>query len=415
MILPSQLVDKGYSFESDIKGGGQSHTYLLKKNNEQFLLKIPLASTLSTEQKFRFKQEAKALQLLGGKGAPNVIEFDFENETPFILMEYIQGKTLGDFVNGKPVSLETALTILEKLVAVVSRIHEIGLQHRDIKPDNIILNDDGEIVLIDFGLCRIENENSEFKTPNGKELGNRFLRLPELGKGEKITSSVSDVTFLTGIFYYLLTGKQPNQLLDETNSAPHRKASVKEIFKDFDWINQTFDKGFAYSIAQRFQTAGELLSFITMNKDKVRDLTQSEEVEKFNQLLNSHAYNRLNEILTFLISAHNKFNEGLEYSIGNNVRTNGVNPQIDDSGYAVKTNMFILPASRQNPRIWWINVSTVSPDLTTILHECFIDNTVVSSSQYSVIEQERINQEYYETGIATGKTLLIELLRQMQI
>ena len=201
MVIPKNLSEKGYQLVKGLGNGGQSHTYIIEKDGVQMLLKQPSSSKLSREQRFRFHQEAEALQILDGQGAPKVLDYEFEDDEAYILMELIVGKTLGDFVNGKPLKQEIALDILGKLVKIISKIHEIGMQHRDIKPDNIIVHENGDVYLIDFGLCRIDSNVKDYKTPPDKELGNRFLRLPELGKGEKVSSSVSDITFLTGLFF----------------------------------------------------------------------------------------------------------------------------------------------------------------------------------------------------------------------
>ena len=102
MEISPKLADKGYRFVEQLGGGGQSNTYILEKDSQFFLLKQPQSDKLSTEQRFRFKQEAYALSMLEGKSAPKVIEYSFEDGQPYIVMEYINGQTLSSFVNGKP-------------------------------------------------------------------------------------------------------------------------------------------------------------------------------------------------------------------------------------------------------------------------------------------------------------------------
>jgi serine/threonine protein kinase len=279
--IPEELNE--YFLVKQTTGGGQSKTFIIAKDNVSYLLKQPIETKLSTEQRFRFRKEAEALQLMGGKGTPKVIKFSFDEIEPYILMEFIDGKNLSEFVNGKPLDLETALALTFKILTILGKVHEAGLLHRDIKPDNVLVDNSGEIFLVDFGLCRITDELESFKTPAGKELGNRFLRLPELGKGQKTPSSVSDVTFVVGLLFFMLTGQSPNLLLDEYERPPHRRGLLGK-YEDLKWLTYTFDKGFAYQISQRFQSTDMLEQFIINQKAQKNDMNDSDPAEEFSKL-----------------------------------------------------------------------------------------------------------------------------------
>jgi serine/threonine protein kinase len=290
----------------------------------------------------------------------------------------------------------------------------MGMQHRDIKPDNIIISDNDEVTLIDFGLCRIETENKSFKTPAAKELGNRFLRLPELGKGGKVSSSVSDVTFLTGILFYMVTGKQPNVLLDEHNLLPHQRPEVVGLFQDEDWLKFTFDKGFSYPIGQRFQTVEQLIEFIEDQKGKMPVTEEDDPVIDLENLMNSPKQKSLNEIIEFIIDAQRAFIQGAQTAVGSRISHAGNGPNPDDTGYSVTTHFFQVPTGRSHPQASWKIKTSVDKDLSTITHNCDFAEENKRIATYSVSERDRILKEYLELGAARGKEAMRELVDKMK-
>jgi len=405
------LLEEGYYFVADLGNGGQSHTCVVEKGGMRFLLKRPSTTKLSKEQRFRFRQEAEALQMLEGIGAPKVMEYAFEGDDPYIVMELITGKTLGELVAGKPLTEDQTLDILKKLVDILSRIHNLGMQHRDIKPDNIIIQKNGSVYLIDFGLCRVANGGQDYRTPASKELGNRFLRLPELGKGEKVSSSVSDVTFLTGIFFYMLTGQQPHVLMDEHGMPPHRRANTAERFSNANWQRQTFDKGFAYPIGQRFQSADELMNFIITMKAKA-PVNNDDPIAEFAEMLSSPEYKNRNEIIELILKAQKIFIQSAQKSVGSQIGMGGTGPNATD--YSVTSQFFLVPGGRTNPQIFWNLTTTLSQDLNTISHFCDFQDPNMQVRTYSVSEEERLLTEYEQIGELRGKEALRGLITQMK-
>jgi len=158
-------------------------------------------------------------------GIPKVLGHSISaaEEEPFVVLEWIDGIPLpGHFTETVSIdeSAETTLT----LCTIVQECHERGIIHRDIKPDNILIHSESNnLWLVDFGIGWTESEDDPFATEITQELGNRFLRLPELhGPDPNSKHDVrSDITFVCGVFFWLLTHSKPFQLINEKMEAPH--------------------------------------------------------------------------------------------------------------------------------------------------------------------------------------------------
>jgi serine/threonine protein kinase len=135
----------------------------------------------------------------------------------------VDGVTLGDYCRSA-MSINESAQITLRLSKIVERCHERRVIHRDIKPDNILISRaSGQIWLIDYGIGWAGFADDSFATEINQELGNRFLRLPELHgplAGSK-HDHLCDITFLCSAFFWLLTHSKPFQLVDEHSRAPH--------------------------------------------------------------------------------------------------------------------------------------------------------------------------------------------------
>ena len=201
-------------------------------------------------------EEVRTLGILDGNGVPKIIEHNMEQVNDigielYFISEWIEGITLSNFVDGQPKNINNALIIMKRLTAILMKCHEFGVFHRDIKPDNIIINTNNlNVTLVDFGIAWCSDRDGNFVTEIGQELGNRFLRIPDLAAGRERRDSRADVTMLVGIFFYMLSGKAPRVLADQNSQPPHIALSQyipKETYEDKRWvqIKRIFDVGFS--------------------------------------------------------------------------------------------------------------------------------------------------------------------------
>ena len=226
----------------------------------------------ATERRMRMRKEAIGLRKAGGPGLPGVLEDNTqvagEADPLFIVMEWIEGRTLDQVVGGKQMTVDRALDYAQQLTRLVLRCHGADVLHRDIKPSNIVVDEAGTLRLVDFGIAWLPEDdrpNGDDATDTDQELGNRFLRLYELAGGHERADQRSDVTFVVGVLSYMLTGRKPLKLGHGGEAAPphvaYRDAFPAATLADprFRRIERIFDVGFQMAPNARFRTAAELL------------------------------------------------------------------------------------------------------------------------------------------------------------
>jgi len=163
---------------------------------------------LAAELRMRFRREAQAAGRLGHPGIVGVYEYgeDAGADVTFIAMELVRGRDLKSlFDSGKRFTLAETGRLMAELLAALQHAHERGVVHRDIKPGNIILLDDGGVKVADFGIARLDT--SEL-TQLGSVLGTVSHMSPEQLTGEAVDGR-SDLYSCGVILYQLLTGERP--------------------------------------------------------------------------------------------------------------------------------------------------------------------------------------------------------------
>lgn len=263
---------------------GQGLVYLVKPIdstkydiNKKYVLK-ELKNQKDFERRTRMYREVSNLKSLNHKGVQKVVDtniYNFENlnEKLYFVYEYVEGKTLSDYILERELNFSEKLLIIQKILDVLNYCHSQTIIHRDIKPDNIIIQDNLDIVLIDFGLS-FNKSNNDNLTETKQDLGNKFLYLPELNSNRDTKRDErSDLTYCCGILFFLITKKFPKFLTDESERKPHQRINMTDFVEQnkIKKLNKIFDIGFRTNINKRYQSVEELQRDIEMLKFQEED------------------------------------------------------------------------------------------------------------------------------------------------
>jgi serine/threonine protein kinase len=167
----------------------------------------------SDEEQFleRFQREAKAVASLRHPHIVRVFDFGTEDNVSYMVMEYLEGVTLkakldGQAQRGETMSLEAAHHTFRGVAGALEYAHGQGMIHRDVKPANVILTTDGDVVLTDFGVARMVS-GTQF-TATGAVIGTPDYMSPEQGHGER-GDARSDIYALGVMLFEMVTGRVP--------------------------------------------------------------------------------------------------------------------------------------------------------------------------------------------------------------
>jgi predicted Ser/Thr protein kinase len=154
----------------------------------------------------RFVREARAAGKLAHANIVTIYEVGRENDTTYIVMQYIEGRSLQALIDsGQRLTLPEISAILEPIADALGYAHQNGIVHRDIKPANILIDKTGKPYLADFGVARVDSSTI---TRTGTSVGTLGYMSPEQVKGQNIDNR-SDIFALGIVLYELLTGKTP--------------------------------------------------------------------------------------------------------------------------------------------------------------------------------------------------------------
>ena len=204
-----RLIDGRYEVRSRIARGGMATVYLATdvRLERRVALKI-MHGHLADDSDFRdrFIQEARSAARLAHPNVVNVFDQGQDADMAYLVMEYLPGITLRDLLKdyGR-LTPEQTLDILEAVLSGLAAAHKAGIVHRDVKPENVLLADDGRIKISDFGLARASNNN----TATGQALLGTIAYLsPELVT-RGVADARSDIYALGIMTFEMLTGEQP--------------------------------------------------------------------------------------------------------------------------------------------------------------------------------------------------------------
>ncbi|MBK8006594.1 MAG: serine/threonine protein kinase [Gemmatimonadetes bacterium] len=208
--LAAALADR-YVLEKEIGRGGMALVYLASRTGtgERVALKVLNAELAKTVGADRFKRE---IRVAGGLDHPNILRVLDSGEVGdqlWFTMPFVAGTTLQDRLEkGGPLEVAEALRITKAVGSALAAAHAKDVVHRDIKPDNILL-EDSAVLVADFGVARAVSENAEKLTATGIIVGTPVYMSPEQASGEKVIDGRTDQYALASVLYEMLTGEPP--------------------------------------------------------------------------------------------------------------------------------------------------------------------------------------------------------------
>jgi tRNA A-37 threonylcarbamoyl transferase component Bud32 len=202
----------GYEIQGKLGQGGMGIVYKARhiKLNRLVALKLIQAHAWSDEYGHaRFRTEAEAIARLQHSNIVQIFEIGEQDSRPFLALEYAEGGSLDQQLNGTPLPPADAAGLVETLARAVHAAHQRGIVHRDLKPANVLRTANGTLKLTDFGLAK-KLDASAVQTQSGAIVGTPSYMAPEqaAGKNREI-GPATDVYALGAILYELLTGRPP--------------------------------------------------------------------------------------------------------------------------------------------------------------------------------------------------------------
>jgi serine/threonine protein kinase len=203
---------KGYELIDKLGSGAMGAVLKARKRDtdEIVALKI-LKPELAADQEYvkRFMREAKAVGRLSHRNIIRSVQVGKSGDYYFFAMEFVEGRTVSDIMKDKGKLDElTALKIVRCIASAVHHAWQYKIVHRDIKPDNIMMSNDGDVKLTDLGLAR-ETKRDSTLTITGVVMGSPAYISPEQATGEKNLDVRSDIYSLGATLYHMLTGVVP--------------------------------------------------------------------------------------------------------------------------------------------------------------------------------------------------------------
>lgn len=269
--LSGTTIKDRYVVEECLGQGGIGIVYLARDRQLHYrpvVVKV-LAGEWQQDEWIRgkFHHEVEALSRLDHPNIVGVLDHgEIDDGAPFLVMQFIDGLTLEQLINEQDLSVERVLHILRQCCAALSAAHAKGIYHRDLKPQNIMLQklaDTPEVVkVIDFGIAKVMNSIAAPSTKHSITAGTLLYMAPEQIRGEDVTAA-TDIWSLGVITYEMITGHRPFKARSPIELLEKQKAGIRispqalrnDVPSD---LNSAILRCLKFEPADRFQSAVEL-------------------------------------------------------------------------------------------------------------------------------------------------------------
>ena len=253
--LAAEDVIGGCRIEEMLGAGAMGVVYTARQLslNRQVALKV-LTSKLSGKRRFveRFDAESAALATLNHPNIVSIYDRGQEQGTYYFIMEYVQGKTLRQIMDEGTMPTAQVLQVMEQVLSALGYAHRRGIVHRDIKPGNIMVNEQGAVKIADFGLAFLVGEEDT----KGKLYGTRGYMAPEQVRGDANVDGRADLYAAAVVLYQMLTGHRPDVAWTEPRQ--HRP----EVSPALEYV---LLRGLQERLDYRYQNPSEFLADMRMS------------------------------------------------------------------------------------------------------------------------------------------------------
>jgi serine/threonine protein kinase len=234
---------KDYQIQSELGRGGMATVYLAHDNkfDTNVAIKVLNKEFVHNDNiRKRFMAEAKSMFKMSHPNIIKVTNLIEENDTVAFVMEYIEGETLKEYLDRKgKLNDDEIKTIFSQMLDAVGYVHKQNLVHRDIKPSNFMIDREGNVKLMDFGIAKtLDASSSEYtQTGTGMQMGTPMYMSPEQITETKSVTAQSDIYSLGVVLWQLATGKKPY----DTSAISAFDMQLKIVQEDLPHTNSIWD------------------------------------------------------------------------------------------------------------------------------------------------------------------------------
>lgn len=263
-MLIGRSINGRYKILELIGGGGMSNVYLAHDMilDRDIAIKI-LRYDFSNEEELRrrFQREALSTTSLAHPNIVNIFDVGEEGSLHYLVMEYVPGRTLKEYIiENSPVAPEQAVKIMKQLTSALAHAHQNQIVHRDIKPQNILMDHDGNVKISDFGIAMALSATSYTQT--NSVLGTVHYLSPEQARGG-MANKKSDIYSLGIVMFELLTGRLPFSGESAVSIAlKHLQTETPSLREIVPSMSQSLEnvvlKATAKNAQHRYQSADEM-------------------------------------------------------------------------------------------------------------------------------------------------------------
>jgi DNA-binding response OmpR family regulator len=262
---PGTFALRGHRFVRQIARGGISSVYLMEDeaSDEQVVVKVltEVPDVAEGQGDFeRFLQEYELISEIHHRNVVKIYDLGIADDHAYIAMEYFPEGDLRKRI-GRGLDPGVALDFLDQMARALVAIHSIGVLHRDLKPGNVMVREDGSLALIDFGLAKQLRTALDI-TQTGEIFGTPYYMSPEQGHGDPVDER-GDLYSLGVILYEMLTGMKPFVAASPMSVIyKHSHAAIPRLPPAAEHLQPMFETLMAKEPIDRFQSAANLVDAI---------------------------------------------------------------------------------------------------------------------------------------------------------